>query len=98
MVVMVLGETWENFGCDKTILFRVKCVDNVTRFELLSQELRHIDFVVIPSAICAPHLIQLGDLPFLGTTAPNSIPKVDLWQHCPGDFATAYLTREEHDF
>ena len=97
MVVLGVLRHWhlEKFGCDKTILIWVKCVDHVTRFELFSQEFRHIDFVVVPSAICAPHLIQLGNFPLLGATAPNSIPKVHLWKHCPRDFATAYVTWEK---
>ena len=88
----------EKLSCDKTILIWVKCVDNVTRFELSSQEFRHINFVIIPSAICAPHLIQLGDFTLLGATAPFPIPKFGRWKHCPGDFALAYFTREEHHF
>ena len=100
MVMVVLGvrnRRLEKLSCDKTILIWVKCVDNVTRFELFSQEFRHIDFVVVPSAaaICASHLIQLGNFPLLGATTPNSIPKVHFWQHCPGDFATAYVTWEK---
>ena len=102
MVMVVLGvlrnRRLEKLSCDKTILIWVKCVDNVTRFELSSQEFRHINFVIIPSAICAPHLIQLGDFTLLGATAPFPIPKFGRWKHCPEDFALAYFTREEHHF
>ena len=77
VVMVVLGILrhghLEKFGCDKTILIQVKCIDNVTRFELFSQEFRHIDFVVIPSAICAPHLIPLGQTTSETKRSPNSL-------------------------